>query len=233
MVGVIGAGFPRTGTSSLKAALEQLGFGPCHHMFEVMGNPDTQGERWAHALSKNGDVDWDWVLQGYNASVDWPSSFYWRELAAAYPEAKVILTVRDPRRWYASLRDSILRYVAVDDFNEAPEPFRSIAELGELIREKLAIPSFGAMDPGEDHAVAAFERHAAEVRASLPAERLLVFEVSQGWQPLCDFLGVDPPDAPFPRLNDTETMRTMYRVAEDGGGLVTPFDTASGDGGPR
>ncbi|MBB4933386.1 hypothetical protein F4561_004206 [Lipingzhangella halophila] len=233
MVQVIGAGFPRTGTSSLKVALEQLGFGPCHHMFEVMGNPEPQSERWIPVLSaaNRAEVDWDFALQGYNASVDWPSSFFWRELAAAYPEAKVILTVRDPRRWYASLRDSILRFMEVDDYNEAPEPMRSMGELGNLINDTLAIPTFGDVEIDEERAVEVFERHTADVRASLPADRLLVFEVSQGWQPLCDFLGVEAPAEPFPRLNDTETMQRMFQNAMESGELITPFDvTRDGSG---
>ncbi len=225
MVEVIGAGFPRTGTSSLKAALEQLGFGPCHHMFEVMANPQTLAQRWEHTLRADGEVDWDWVLQGYNAAVDWPASFYWRELAAAYPQAKVILTVRDPHRWFVSLRDSILRNVAAQDVSAFPEPFASAGELGQLFKDKLAVPSFGGVDPAEDDAVAVFERHTADVRASLPDQRLLVFEAAQGWQPLCDFLGVEPPEGPFPRLNDTETMQNMHQTAKEGGGLVTPFET--------
>ncbi|MFC6365685.1 sulfotransferase family protein [Nonomuraea thailandensis] len=209
---MIGAGLPRTGTLSLKAALERLGFGRCHHMFELFDHPELIG-RWLPAAPAD-RAGWERVLAGYRSAIDWPVSFYWRELAAVFPEAKVVLTVRDPARWYASFRAMVGRRAAAiaaargggDAFEEA------FAPLLPLLRH-IACATFDGVRPGPDwvpdeaRAVAGFARHAAAVQEGLPAERLLVFDVCQGWGPLCAFLGVRPPREPFPRLNDGDAVR--------------------------
>ena len=108
---VIGAGYGRTGTLSLRTALERLGFAPCEHMINVMENPE-RFLLWQAALEqkeRGGAIDWDPLFAGYSATVDWPGAFFWRELANANPRAKVILTVRDPDRWYDSVRQTIYR----------------------------------------------------------------------------------------------------------------------------
>lgn len=222
MVEVIGAGLPRTGTSSMKAGLEQLGFAPTYHMFELMSRPD-QLSRWLHALE--GDpVDWDHVTEGYPAGVDWPFSFFWRELAAAYPQAKVVLTVRDPQTWYTSMASTIFQGVAAMSDGAAPP-----GNIGEDFA-KLMRPMFGSLFagelrvPSEEESVAAFERHREAVIEAIPAERLLVFQVSQGWEPLCDFLGVPVPDTPFPHLNETEAMHRVMADIEAGRDVTSPFD---------
>ncbi|WP_043620090.1 sulfotransferase family protein [Nonomuraea candida] len=214
MLTVIGAGFPRTGTSSMKAALERLGFGPCHHMYDVMSGP-ARIDRWL-PLAGDGPVDWDHVLEGFRSSVDWPASHFWREQALAYPEAKVVLTVREPHAWYRSMMTLIETGPRALSPEGPPPPAGTfLAEVGRLtpLLDRMAAALFGpgrTMADGpvdEASAVAAFERHTATVRASLPPERLLVFDVREGWEPLCRFLEVDVPREPFPHLNDAKSLQ--------------------------
>lgn len=239
MVKVIGAGLPRTGTASTKAALERLGFGPCYHMFEVMTHPEYV-DGWLPAASGQ-PLDWPRLLEGYNATQDWPASHFWREQAAAFPDAKVLLTVRDPRGWYASMMSLIEmgpRRLRAADLGEpqadalpadAPPPVRSIARLAPLM-DRMAEATFGegrTMAHGpedEDAGVRAFERHTETVRAGLPADRLLIFDVREGWEPLCRFLDVEVPDEPFPRLNDADGLRSTLDSLMSGDRVVTPFD---------
>ncbi|MEO3431234.1 sulfotransferase family protein [Pelagibius sp. CAU 1746] len=200
---VIGAGFGRTGTLSLKGALEQLGFGPCHHMAEVFAHPE-QIPAWKQATA-GAAVDWDELLAGYRATVDWPSAYFWRELAAAYPEAKVLLSTRDVDSWYASFSNTILKLIAAKDEITVP-PVRAALEMGApLVSTKV----FGDRADDPEHAKAVFRAHEAEVRRTIPAERLLVFDVREGWAPLCAFLAVPVPDGPFPRLNDAEQFKAL------------------------
>jgi hypothetical protein len=193
---VIGAGLGRTGTLSLKRALEELGLGPCHHMEEVMQHPE-QIPLW-HAAGRGEKVDWERLLAGYRSSVDWPSAQFWAELAERYPQAKVVLTRRDPERWYESFSNTILKLL------QAPAPpdptIRAILDMcGEVI---VARAFDGRLD--DPNAIkAAFRRHNAAVEAALPPDRLLIFEVAEGWGPLCRFLGVPVPATPFPRVNST------------------------------
>jgi hypothetical protein len=226
MLKVIGAGFPRTGTTSLKAALDRLGFGACHHMYEVLSQPG-QVERWLPVVS-GGPIDWEHVFDGYRSAVDWPASFFWRELTEAYPDAKVILTVRDAHHWYASLQTMLagirgaLNATEVAPMMESMTRFRPVMDL--MGRATFGDDwSWGAAED-EEHAVEVFRRHIETVQESLPARRLLVFEAGQGWDPLCEFLGVEPPEGePFPHLNDTETMRRNLERSRRGDQVVSPF----------
>lgn len=200
---VIGAGWGRTGSTSLKAALEHLGFGPCYHMSEVVANPEHV-PLWQETLTGR-NTDLGKVFSGYQSTTDLPGSLFWRELAEAYPEAKVILTVRDPERWYESVRRTILSHESRTLIDEvAPGP----ASVVKLTLER-ALPE-GAED--RDTAIRAFERHNQTVRDTVPADRLLVHEIGDGWEPVCDFLGVPVPDEPFPHLNDTASFRAMLEA---------------------
>ncbi|MFD1933639.1 sulfotransferase family protein [Nonomuraea mangrovi] len=231
MLHVIGAGLPRTGTSSMKAALERLGVGPCYHMFEILTKPDHV-DRWLPVLSGE-PVDWDEVLDGYRSTQDWPASHFWREQAAAYPGAKVVLTVRDPHGWYLSMRQLIANGPGRDLPDDLPEPaatvFGSMRRLAPVMELIVASTfgegySFRTGMPEEEVAVAAFHRHVAAVKESLPADRLLVFDVREGWEPLCRFLDVAVPSGePFPHLNDSEAIKkTMERLVQ-GGDITSPF----------
>lgn len=184
---VIGAGFGRTGTESMKRALEQLGLGPCHHMYEVIGDPG-QKEIW-RSISSGNAHDWDEVFAGYRSSVDWPSAFFWRELADHYPDAKILLTVRSSESWYASMEKTIFKTLAESSDRES---------VGiKLIAERV----FGGRLDDRDHAVSIYEKNIADVQAAFGPDRLLTYKIGDGWERLCPFLGVPVPDAPFPRTN--------------------------------
>jgi Sulfotransferase domain len=205
---VIGAGLGRTGTMSLKLALEQLGFGPCFHMAEFFTSEDAEAlkEKWGRVALAAAPPDWDDIFAGYRAAVDFPSCAFWRELAAYYPEAKVILSVRDAERWYASTQETIFK----------PDPERPFAERTDdwarMVYKIVNLDTFGGDTASRDHCIAVYNRHNAAVEAALPRDRLLVYEVGAGWEPLCDFLGVPVPDTPYPRENTTEAFKAM--VAE-------------------
>lgn len=192
---VINAGFGRTGTMSIKIALEKLGFGPCHHMEEVFKNP-TQLPYWQKAA--NGEVmDWDEVFQDYSSAVDWPSGHYWRELAEFYPESKVLLSVRPAEHWWSSYSETIKKLLEIRD--EIPDEYpRSILNMADQI---ITQQTFNGSAAHNDQVLAAYQKRIDEVKAAIPADRLLIFQVSEGWAPLCEFLKVPIPEADFPRSN--------------------------------
>ena len=200
---VVGAGFGRTGTLSLKLALEQLGLAPCHHMTEVFANP-AQAATWL-AAGRGEAVDWDALLEGYKASVDWPSCYFWRELAAHYPDAKVILSRRDPQRWYKSISSTI--FPAMKGGTPDEEPIRTVMAMSNRLITKKTFDG----DTSEAHVLDVLARHEAEVKRSIAPERLLVFDVAEGWEPLCTFLGVPVPATPFPRTNSTEEFQARLQ----------------------
>jgi hypothetical protein len=194
---IIGAGFGRTGTNSLKIALELLGFGPCHHMFEVRDNPELLPD-WQRAA--NGEtVDWDQVFRGYRSQVDWPGARYWRELTEHFPNAKVVLSVRDPQGWFDSVQATIAPFVAARG-SHADAHVNAIAEMAY---QTIVAPLFDDRLSERAHAIHVFEDHIAEVQATIPGDRLLTFDLREGWAPLCAFLGVDVPDIPFPKTNSS------------------------------
>ena len=199
---VLGAGFGRTGTNSLRLALERLGFGPCHHMFEVRDNPG-QLPAW-EAAARGEPVDWDAMFAGYRAQVDWPGAAYWRQLAAHYPDARVILSIRDPDAWFDSVQATIGPFMTTMRGRHDSPHMNAIAEMcAQFIVQDIFD---GRMDD-RAHATAVFAAHVEEVTAALPAERLLVYETGTGWGPLCTFLGVPVPDEPYPLTNTTTEFR--------------------------
>jgi hypothetical protein len=196
---VIGPGFGRTGTMSLKHALEQLGFGPCHHMDEVFAHPE-QIPYW-QAVAAGRPVVWDDVFAGYRSQVDWPGAYPWRELTIAYPQSKVILSVRPEAAWWTSFSATIGALFDAPDQVPLPPHLRTMRDVAiELIQ----VQTFGCPSTDREGVLAAYRRRTEEVCAAIPAERLLVFDVAEGWAPLCRFLDVPVPDAPFPRMNSTE-----------------------------
>lgn len=195
---VVGAGLGRTGTLSMKRALEQLGFGPCHHMIEVFMHPESV-PLWIDA--GDGRPDWDAIFRDYTSMVDYPGARYWRQLAEHYPEAKVLLTLRDPDAWFESTQATIFapNSPAVNAPPEMKRFFASfIGEFGERLHDRAFMT---------DH----FRRHNALVQATIPKERLLVYEVGEGWTRLCAFLGVPVPDTPFPSENSREEFRARQQ----------------------
>ncbi len=193
---IIGSGFGRTGTKSLKDALEQLGFGPCHHMHEIIEHPE-QVQHW-QALAEGRTVDWEAVFSGYSAQVDWPGAHYWRELAEAFPDARVIHTVRSEEKWWASFSSSIAKLVRVFPDMAIPPQAKDILDAWMVFAGR---PTFGEGIEDRETALAAYRRHSEAVRAGIASDRLLVFDVAEGWEPLCRFLGVPAPDRPFPHHN--------------------------------
>jgi hypothetical protein len=196
---VIGSGFGRTGTKSLKDALELLGLGPCHHMTEVFENPE-QVPHW-QALATFRPVDWDAAFAGYRAQIDWPGAHAWRALAAHYPDAKVIHSVRPEAAWWDSFSGTIGAILDRPPPADAPLP-PHVWAMGAAISAMIGEQTFGGRHGEREAALAAYRRRQAEVVAAIPAERLLVYDVAEGWGPLCAFLEVAVPDAPFPRTND-------------------------------
>ena len=200
---VIGAGFGRTGTESMKLALEALGLGPCHHMREVTANP-AQLTTW-RAVAQGARPDWSDVFAGYHSAVDWPAAYFWRELSAYYPEAKVLLTVRSAESWYESMANTIFKVLKA-----STEP----ASVGIKV---VAEGVFGGRLDDRAHAIAVYEKNIADVKAAFPPERLLVYELGSGWAPLCAFLGEPVPDMPYPRTNSTEAFNAGAAERHDAG----------------
>jgi Sulfotransferase domain len=205
---VIGAGLPRTATLSQKIALEMLGLGPCYHMVNVLGDLD-EVPRWRRAL--DGDALWDEVFDGFNSTVDWPGSFFHRELMEVYPEAKVLLSVRDSEAWERSMRETIWGVLYGSSLARDLSAARAHVDskwLDYLELMKEMWERSGLMPGGVDTTAAAMrgamEQYHEQVRSSVPSDRLLVWSASDGWEPLCRFLEVDVPDAPFPRANDAK-----------------------------
>jgi hypothetical protein len=195
---VIGPGFGRTGTNSLRIALEHLGFGPCHHMFEVRDNPSLLPD-W-QAAARGEIVDWDYVFRGYRSQVDWPGARYWRELTRHFPEARVILTVRDPEAWFDSVQATIAPFVAARGTHPSPH----VNAIAEMAYQTIVVPVFDNRLTEREYATRVFKEHIVAVKAEIPAHRLLVFDLREGWQPLCEFLQVEVPDIPFPKTNSSK-----------------------------
>ena len=189
---VIGSGLGRTGTKSLQTALNMLGFGPCHHMVEVFAHPESV-PLWIAA--GEGRPDWDAIFAGYHAMVDYPGAAYWRELAAYYPEAKVLHTVRDPDKWFESTQATIF----APDGMAARAMREDVGQMSAFFRSFSG--AFGAHLHDRAFLTDYFRRHTEEVKAAIAPERLLIYEAGQGWGPLCAFLGVPIPKEPYPSEN--------------------------------
>lgn len=194
---IIGAGFGRTGTSSLKMALEHLGFGPTHHMFEIRDNPPLL-PLW-QAASRGQTIDFDEAFAHYRSQVDWPGARYWRELADHYPHARVILTHRDPDEWFDSVQHTIVPFLD----QRGQHGIEHVDAIANMAHRLIAKAIFDDRMNDRAHATAVFNQHIATVQATIPAARLLTFDVSQGWEPLCNFLGCPVPQISFPRLNSS------------------------------
>lgn len=231
---VIGVGFGRTGTASLKLALEQLGYGPCCHMLEIMDDAEKVAQ-WRR-VGEGERPDWTRLFAGYRATVDWPGATYWRELTEAYPDAKVILTVRDPQRWYASALSTIFQF-PMRRHNKRERFVYAVlgrvnpraAALPQMLDKVIWEPVFadralGASADDKEFAIKTFRQHTEEVTAFVPRERLLVFDVTEGWGPLCSFLGKPEPPQPFPSVNEVSHFNEV--IAAKKRGAVVPVAIA-------
>jgi hypothetical protein len=198
MLKVVGAGVGRTGTHSLKVALEQLLGGSCHHMVEVFAHPD-EVPVWTDAIDGK-PIDWDALMQPYVAQVDWPGASFWPELSKANPDALVILSTRDPDKWFTSCTNTI--FGGIRAMVEGGDQW--MAAIVRLFQER-----FSDRIEDRDTMVAAYERHNDAVRAGIPKERLLEWTGSDGWEPISDRLGLPVPSEPFPHVNTTADFREM------------------------
>jgi hypothetical protein len=203
---IVGTGFGRTGTLSLKHALEQLGFGPCYHMIEVAQNPGHSA-LWS-AAHDGARTDWAALFASYRATVDWPSTAFWLQIVDAYPRARVIHSERPAAAWYASVRSTIYQVMKRPTPESAPPAMR---EQLEMARKLILRGVFDDRLGDEAHAIAVYEAHNARVKREIPRERMLVYELGQGWEPLCRFLGVAVPATPYPRLNTTEEFAARFK----------------------
>jgi hypothetical protein len=199
---VIGAGFGRTGTLSLKAALEILGFAPCYHMVEVFTHAG-HSEMW-EAAARGETIDWEALVGPYQSAVDWPASYFWRELRTLHPDAKIILTERDPEAWYKSISNTIFEYMARGASSPPADPIQAAQrKMGRfIVSEKVFGNRFD-----KEHVLDVYRKNGEAVRREVPKDRLLVFDAPDGWAPLCEFLGVKVPDVPYPLTNTTEEFR--------------------------
>lgn len=219
---VIGAGLGRTGTLSLHAALERLGFAPCEHMTNCFAHP-KRFALWLEATRRKRageSIDWRPLFTGYRATVDWPGVYFWRELVAAHPEAKVILTVRDPERWYDSARTTIYTATQAREATPAARLLYRLVSLANphaehgfrTVKETVWDGTMRGRFEDRDEAIRIFEEHNREVIATVPLERLLIFDVKEGWEPLCAFLEVPVPAGElFPHLNDATDFSRRQR----------------------
>ncbi|MCB1487289.1 MAG: hypothetical protein KDJ88_07505 [Bauldia sp.] len=222
---IIGAGYGRTGTMSTYTALKALGF-PCYHMVEVIQNKanKTHLDFWRKVANTPAGTqhDWEAVFANYTAAVDNPACCVWRELMAAYPDAKVLLTLnpRGPEAWFESTIDTIYFTENRWQFKvlEAFTPFGR--KFGDMSRKLIWKRNLRDTLPDRARAIAEYERHVADVKATVPADRLLVFSVDQGWEPLCTFLDVPVPDTPFPNVNDRAQIQKALRDMTKGAYVI-------------
>lgn len=215
---VIGAGLPRTGTLTQKVALEMLGLEPCYHWVNVIADLNQVGV-WDRAL--DGEAPWDEVFAGFQATVDWPGGYFWAELMARYPDAKVLLSVREPEKWEPSFREtiwnmcfgeSLIRLISSARGQVDPQWSRYLKLVDRMFWSGEG--TFAAGHETPEQLIAQFERHNERVKAAVPSERLLVWSVTEGWEPLCEFLEVPVPAEPLPHVNDRETF--LGRVVDGG-----------------
>lgn len=199
---VIGAGLGRTGTTSLKMALAQLGLGPCYYMSEILSTPQAI-PLWLDAVA--GQPDWERIFAGYQSTMDYPGCTLWREISDHYPDAKIILTVRDPDRWFESVNETIFSDAWVATTRASPAaPFF----------DKLVYADFGDRIADRGFMIDYFHHWNEAIVMSVPVDRLLIYEAVEGWEPLCEFLDVDVPSTLFPHANTRQEMLEMLEMAQ-------------------
>ena len=217
---VIGAGFGRTGTLSLKIALERLGFDKCYHMMEIPSVPHHV-EMWRAAAAGKA-VNWETLFSGYQAAVDWPSCNFWQQQLKVFPDAKVILTRRDAEQWYDSVMQTIWLSseqgrVDLADTEQHGAVESHTRDRIKMVYEVIWDGVFGMRMENKQHVVNCFERHNQEVINSVPRGKLLIIEPGDGWAPLCDFLKVDVPETDYPRINSKEDFQKRFLSTAEAG----------------
>jgi len=215
---IIGAGMGRTGTASLKVALEALDLGHCYHMTEVLKEPQRTAD-WIKAAE--GHADWEKIFTGYTATVDNPGCNFWKELADFYPDAKVILTVRDAQKWFDSTNETIHSVEFAKFIKNSP--------FGEMIQKTIWNFMENRMQD-KAYMMNFFEQRTTEIINTIAAERLLVYRVGDGWPPLCEFLGVPIPNIDFPHINSRDETKQILAglIAASGAQLNNAAMAAAG-----
>jgi Sulfotransferase domain len=215
---LIGAGLPRTATTTQMIALEMLGLGPCYHMRNMMADMEASVPLWRRAF--DGEGPWDEIFDGFASTTDWPAAFFWRELIDVYPDAKVLLSVRDHESWARSMSDTINNIYFGDSLMRHLSLARYKVDPGWAAWMDLMIDmnwaeggTFAGTEGEPGPMMEAAARFNDEVKSTVPAERLLVWEPKEGWEPLCEFLEVPVPEEPLPHVNDTEAFREMINGA--------------------
>ncbi|ORY06456.1 hypothetical protein K493DRAFT_203324 [Basidiobolus meristosporus CBS 931.73] len=205
---VIGAGFGRTGTLTMKVALEKLGY-PTFHMIEGVMNPSRYAPLWVE-VTQGKRPNWDKIFEGFKATVDNPACWWYKDLMKKYPDAKVVLTVRDPEKWYKSCYDTVFTlHKVMNKAIELGSADERALQIADLVNSTVWGPTgcFQGRFEDKEWMIELFKSHIEEVKRVVPADKLLVFEVKEGWEPLCKFLGKPVPDEPFPHVNDTAEMQ--------------------------
>ena len=206
---VIGAGPGRTGTMSLKHALEHLGYGPCHHMSACFGS--RQQTRWFLEAAEGKAVDWNSVFNDFQAAVDWPAAAYYSELLKTFPDARVVFSYRHPEEWYRSVSETIFN-VASSIPAWVRFLFPHAERLALMIEKTIWQNELGGKFQDRGHALNFFEERLKQVKAAVPQEKLLVHAAADGWEPLCAFLEVGVPNIPYPRLNEPAKITRVIRI---------------------
>ncbi len=202
---IIGAGFGRTGTTSQKAALDELGLGPCYHFDEILKNPGHD-QLWLDVVGGK-QIDWRALFKDYQATVDWPGCYYWQELAAEFPDAKVLLSTRDFDSWYDSTTKTLYRTMKTD-YSKAPQGQYNVLEMSCIM---ILEDTFHGRFEDKTYAKEIYQQHHDKIIKSVDPDRLLVYQISEGWAPLSAFFGKPVPDAPFPNANSlSEYLATWF-----------------------
>jgi hypothetical protein len=215
---LLNAGLGRTGTTSLQVALERLGYGPCYHMFDIVSSEERLAQ-WESIIIDGRQPDWAAVFDGFSAIVDGPPSLHYAQIMKAFPEAKVVLTVRDAEGWYRSTRDTLYQFV-VRNRETPPEEGTRQARVFRMTNVMMWDGLLGGRFDDQAYAMDVYRRYNQEVIDTVDADRLLVYDVKQGWEPLCAFLGIEVPAEEFPHVNTTASMRE--RMQSFGGGPPAP-----------
>ena len=207
---VFGAGFGRTGTMSLKFALEKLGIGPCYHMREVVSRP-SHIKLWYDISCGEEYPNWNRLFSGFNSAVDFPVCLFYKQLINKFPDAKFILTLRDFDTWYISTANTIYKVPSIlpDWFKGLVYPIRIfIAMQVNLIWVGLFKNNFSDRESTK----LIYYEHIESVKKIIPTDKLLIYNVKEGWGPLCEFLDVEVPGIPFPKVNDTAEMLRKFAI---------------------
>ena len=206
---VIGAGPGRTGTMSLKHALECLGYEPCHHMRVCFENKEQT--QWFLEAANGKTVDWHLIFSGFEAAVDWPAAAYYAELLKSFPEAKVVFSYRPPEEWYRSVSETIF-LVASSIPSWIRFLFPHANRLALMIEHTVWQNELGGKFQDRECAINFFKQRLEDVKKTVPSKNLLIHDATDGWKPLCDFLRVDVPDIPYPKLNESVKIKRLLRV---------------------